>query len=119
MQDAVLRPVLMHQAFQQPFPLDGQLNENLAAVFRTGAPFDQTQPLRAVDQLNHTVMIALELLSKLSDRSEVAFGKPFDGKDKVILLGSNTLVANRFLAVAQKSAKRMPEGGNPLKLSLR
>lgn len=119
MQNAVLCPMFMDQSFQHPFSLDSQLNENLAAILRAGPPLDQAQPLGPVDQLNYTVMVALELFSEFSDRSEVPFREPLNGEDKVILLGGDPLVANRPFAVSQEAAQGMPEGGNPLELSLR
>jgi hypothetical protein len=119
MQDSVLSPVLMDQSFQYPFPLHGQLDEDLPSVFRSRAPFNQTEFFGPVDQFHYAVMVALKLFGKLSDRSEITIGKSFDSQNEMVLLRSNPLVANRTFTVTQETTQTVPEGGNSLEVSLR
>jgi len=94
---------------EQGFALRGDFDQDFPVVERVSVAAHHAERGQAVDELDHGVVLELELPGEGADRRQVVGGQPLDRQQQLVLLRLEAGVACRLLAERQKAADQMAE----------
>jgi ubiquinone/menaquinone biosynthesis C-methylase UbiE len=106
-----LRPVDFRQRCEYPFAVRGQSDVDLPPVQLRHCSRNQRLHHQPVHQSHGTVMLHLEALRQFTDGHLFAAGEPFDGQQRLMLLGCDPGLMRRILAEPQELPQREAKGG--------